>query len=295
MLIFKSNRVKNRILINEFRRLSSANIEKKAENVQNIFGYEFKNKELIYSAINLPQKKRSSRLVQRKNGLSFAKLALQGDNALHSYLTYRLMKTPNSDNRIVALKRQAYSTNNFFGHLTVKHGIHGELAFESCQIKKIVSNYEYFHSIFSPDVYILQDTRPSVYSTNFPHFQTRPPKVLADTFEAIAGAIYIDLEFNLSTFSEVYAKIFEPYLLNQARMLLSANREFSLLTNKSDFRLDFQTVTFHSLAHPFYRSSLTRANSLACIGHGTCKKAAEKSAFINFLRSLKTYKNSVLV
>jgi dsRNA-specific ribonuclease len=39
-----------------------------------------------------------------------------------------------------------------------------------------------------------------------------PPKFLADIFESVAGAIYLDSNCSLNTVWNVYYKFFEPYL-----------------------------------------------------------------------------------
>jgi dsRNA-specific ribonuclease len=40
----------------------------------------------------------------------------------------------------------------------------------------------------------------------------KPPKFLADIFESVAGAIYLDSNCSPNTVWNVYYKFFEPYL-----------------------------------------------------------------------------------
>lgn len=53
--------------------------------------------------------------------------------------------------------------------------------------------------------------------SEFDELEIEPPKFLADIFESVAGAIYLDSDCSLSTVWNVYYKYFEPYLGNYAK------------------------------------------------------------------------------
>lgn len=130
-----------------------------------------------------------------------------GDAVLDMLITQYIFSDPkeHSPGELTDL-RQALVNNNFFGCLAIKHRFHIHLSFSSPAVQKLREDFVLKYYQFSLDAAYL---KPDI---EIDEFEIEPPKFLADIFESVAGAIYLDSNCNLNTVWNVYYKFFEPYL-----------------------------------------------------------------------------------
>ena len=167
------------------------------------------------------------------------RLELVGDAVLDMLITQYIFSDPkeHSPGELTDL-RQALVNNNFFGSLVVKHRFHVHLSFSSPVVQKLRDDFVKKNDQYSSDTAYLH-VRWFLFSNlklkinlskrtnskfkniffcnlksdiDIDEFEIEPPKFLADIFESVAGAIYLDSNCNLNTVWNVYYKFFEPYL-----------------------------------------------------------------------------------
>lgn len=134
-----------------------------------------------------------------------------GDAVLDILITQYIFADPkeHSPGELTDL-RQALVNNNFFGYLAVKLKFHAYLSRESLAVDKHLSNFVKKYDQFLSDMTYLQDDDDQ--EDDLDEFEFEPPKFLADIFESVAGAIYLDSNLSLAAVWNCYYKIFEPYL-----------------------------------------------------------------------------------
>ena len=112
--------------------------------------------------------------------------------------------------------RQSLVNNKFFGHLSVKHNFSKYMCYQSQDVFKKLSEYCAIHSRYSPDIGYLNLNHDNSQLENecgvVDDVDMDPPKFLADLFEAVAGAIYLDSNCSLNAVWKCYYIMLEPYL-----------------------------------------------------------------------------------
>lgn len=97
----------------------------------------------------------------------------------------------------LTLLRQALVNNKFFALLAVKHNFIKYLKYEN---KEIFNKISAFSNLYETEAF------------DFDNFDDETPKLFADTFESVAGAIYLDSGCSLEAVWKVYFPILKPYL-----------------------------------------------------------------------------------
>ncbi|CAH8278259.1 unnamed protein product, partial [Arabidopsis lyrata] len=165
------------------------------EAVEKILNYSFVNKNLL------------NELLTHNTSPLFQRLMFVGEPALslaftkHLYLTY-----PKLEPKDLSLLRDANACNDRYARVAVKKGIY----------QFIISNVE------KPERMILEfidmmgkedDPDPDPYRV------VKAPKILANLVAAVAGAVYIDVNYNVQRLWEIFRGLFEPiYTLDDLRM-----------------------------------------------------------------------------
>ncbi|XP_020888975.1 LOW QUALITY PROTEIN: ribonuclease 3-like protein 3 [Arabidopsis lyrata subsp. lyrata] len=165
------------------------------EAVEKILNYSFVNKNLL------------NELLTHNTSPLFQRLMFVGEPALslaftkHLYLTY-----PKLEPKDLSLLRDANACNDRYARVAVKKGIY----------QFIISNVE------KPERMILDfidmmgkedDPDPDPYRV------VKAPKILANLVAAVAGAVYIDVNYNVQRLWEIFRGLFEPiYTLDDLRM-----------------------------------------------------------------------------
>ncbi|CAE6219221.1 unnamed protein product [Arabidopsis arenosa] len=193
------------------------------EAVEKILNYSFKNKTLLKEAVTLTSSSvESSRLFKRLEFLGDAVLEV----ALANYIHHAY---PNLKLQELCDLRTANVSNEKFARATVKHNLYqfiigDKLSSPSERIK------EFSEAVSKED-------GPVPYGG-----LVKAPKVLGDIVESIAGAVYIDVDFDVQRFWEIFRGLLEPiYTLDDLRMqpkppFLTLFR----LADKHSKRIDFR-------------------------------------------------------
>lgn len=98
--------------------------------------------------------------------------------------------------------RKALVNNKFFAELSVKHGFSKYLNYDGREIMHKINEFTKWCEINQED---LGDQDDDQFEVN------EAPKFLADLFESIAGAIYLDSDCSLEAVWKVYYPILYPY------------------------------------------------------------------------------------
>ncbi|XP_019095453.1 PREDICTED: ribonuclease 3-like protein 3 isoform X2 [Camelina sativa] len=161
------------------------------EALEKILNYSFVNKNLLREVLT------------HNNSPSFQRLISVGEPALslafmkHIYLTY-----PKLEPKDLSLLRDANTCNDRYARVVVKKGI------SQFVIKPERMIVEFIEMMGKED-----DPDPDPYRT------VKAPKVLANLVLAVAGAVYIDVNYNVQRLWEVFRGLFEPlYTLDDLRL-----------------------------------------------------------------------------
>lgn len=166
------------------------------------------------------------------------RLELVGDAVLDVLITQYIFgdKREHSPGELTNL-RQSLVNNKFFGHLSVKHNFPQYMCYQSQDVFKKLSEYCELHKRCSPDIAYLnieyqtnennigEEKNKSDFENHNENdididndkdedIDVDPPKFLADLFEAVAGAIYLDSNCSLNAVWKSYYSMLEPYLGN---------------------------------------------------------------------------------
>lgn len=136
---------------------------------------------------------------------SYQRLEFIGDAVLN-YLITRSLYDISGLNSYVGMKevKAALISNTVLSSLAVRHGFHKYFRHLTPGLSKVIDRFEKVHNVrgysMSDEYYLISD-----HSIN-----VEEPKVLADMFESVAGAIYLDSGMSLDTVWRVYKKMLQP-------------------------------------------------------------------------------------
>ncbi|CAL9241837.1 unnamed protein product [Arabidopsis halleri] len=183
--------------------------------VEKILNYVFTNKNLLKEAL-----RQTSSLFQRLRFVGRAALVLAITN--HIYLRY-----PNFEPRELELLQRGNTCNKSLARVAVKHNIHQFFIGQFKSEKKI----EAFSEVVGKE----DDPVPSYGRSE------RATNVLSDLLESVAGAVYIDMNFDVKRLWESFRGLFEPlYTLDDLRLRPQPIRTLSCLGDKDGKRFDFR-------------------------------------------------------
>ncbi|XP_023637272.1 ribonuclease 3-like protein 3 isoform X2 [Capsella rubella] len=188
-----------------------------AEALEKILNYSFVNKNLLKDVLT-------------HNGSPFQRLISVGEPALslafmkHLYLTY-----PKLGPKDLSMLRDANTCNDRCARVAVKKGI-SELCLRNVQKpEKMIT--EFIELIGKEDD-----------SDTDPYRSVKAPKTLANLVDAVAGAVYIDVNYNVQRLWEVFRGLFEPiYTLDDLRLQPSPQyATLFRLAHKHGKQIDFR-------------------------------------------------------
>ncbi|KAJ0264565.1 Ribonuclease 3-like protein 2 [Hirschfeldia incana] len=156
--------------------------------VENIINYSFANKSLLEEALTH---------TSCVDFPSYERLEFLGDSAITSALTnYLYLVYPNLEPHVLSQLRAANVSNEKFARVALKHGLYRFLRRNAPSLDEKV--IEFSEAVSKED--------DSVYYGGL----VKAPKVLADLVESIAGAVYIDVNFDLQIFWVIFRGLLEP-------------------------------------------------------------------------------------
>ena len=111
--------------------------------------------------------------------------------------------------------RIALVNNKFLAYLAIKHEFFQYLDYESPELFRYLNDYLKITNLSSPWD---ESFNEAVETDNI--FEEDIPKSIADIFESVAGAVYLDSECSMDVAWSVFHKFFAPYL-GKTNLLIS--------------------------------------------------------------------------
>ena len=160
-------------------------------------GYTFKNKSLLIQAF-----KHHSYLGLNEFP-SYENLEFLGDAVIDYLIGKCIIDDPAKFNpgQLTDLK-QSLINNNFFGTLSIKYGLNDYLIYSSVVIFNLIGDYKTYYTntfrdesaLIVPSNYMILNEPNSINIED-----VEAPKILADIFESLFAAIFLDSDFNLNS------------------------------------------------------------------------------------------------
>ncbi|XP_019097959.1 PREDICTED: ribonuclease 3-like protein 3 isoform X2 [Camelina sativa] len=151
------------------------------EAVEKILNYIFTNKNLLTEALSLTSS-------QFKRLMFVGEAALELAFTNHIYLMY-----PKFGAREMSLLRIANTRNKNYARVAVKHNI-----------------YQFFISKLKLDEKIKVFSEVEGKENDRVPQSAKPPKVVSDLVDSVAGAVFIDMNFDVKRLWEIFRGLFEP-------------------------------------------------------------------------------------
>ncbi|XP_009145633.1 ribonuclease 3-like protein 2 [Brassica rapa] len=156
--------------------------------VEKIVNYSFANKSLLEEALTH---------TSCVDFPSYERLEFVGDSAVGLALTnYLYLTYPNAEPHELSQLRAANVSTEKFARVALKHGLYRFLRRNAPSLDEKVT--EFSEAVCKED--------DSVYYGGL----VKAPKVLADLLESVAGAVYIDVNFDLQRFWVIFRGLLEP-------------------------------------------------------------------------------------
>ncbi|XP_050109230.1 ribonuclease 3-like protein 2 isoform X2 [Malus sylvestris] len=167
----------------------SPEIQQSVAAVEQIVGYDFRNKRLLEEALTHSSYSESP---------SYQRLEFIGDAALSLALSnYFFLAYPGVDPGTLSLLRSANVSTEKLARVAVRHGLYRHLRHNAPALRDKVREFT--------EAVTREDETPLVYRGS-----VRAPKVLADMVESVAAAMYVDLNFDLEKLWMKFRRLLEP-------------------------------------------------------------------------------------
>lgn len=189
-------------------------------------GYTFKRKHLLATAFTHTSAK------QRPTGQTFERLEFLGDACLDMIFVAKLFhhsqKTPGQISEL----RASLTNNSTYAFLAVLLGLHSHLICDSFEVQRDVKRY--LHNLHQLTKDLNQEGNLSCLLGHSIVRKIHIPAALADLFEAVAGAIFLDLDKDFRKFCQIFLPLIDPLIAAQARspLRLVPTMELSTLMQK---------------------------------------------------------------
>ncbi|XP_065862438.1 ribonuclease 3-like protein 2 [Euphorbia lathyris] len=156
--------------------------------IERLLNYTFKNKRLLHEALTHPTSDGSS---------SYQRLEFIGDAALGLALTNHIFLVyPHLDPHWLTLLRAANLSNEKLARVAALNHLY----------QFFRHNLDYLDDLVREFTDAVRQENTSVAHRG----SIKAPKVLADLLESLAGAVYLDLNFDLQSFWVVFRHLLEP-------------------------------------------------------------------------------------
>eukprot|EP00253_Pinus_taeda_P020474 PITA_20474 len=227
--------------------------------LEGILNYEFRNKCLLkeattHSSIN--------------NTESYERLEFVGDSVLGYLITKHLYTAyPHLQQGTLTFLRSRNVDTEKFARVCVKHGFHQYLLLNSPALQRIIEDF----------VKDIEDESKSFRCGDF-----KPPKVLADIVESIAGAVFVDSGYSEDRVWEVFKPLLEP-LVSPETLELHPVTKLQELCQKQGKDIDYK----NSWVGNMVRSQVLINGEVVGNGEHHQKELAERVAAKDALHKLK--------
>lgn len=179
-----------------------------------IASYRFKHRHLLAMALTHPS------AMLKPAGQTYERLEFLGDAVLDLVIVSLLFKEPHLTPGDMSTYRSQIACNASYGFLATLYGLHGLMLHNSPIIYQEIEAY----------IHTLNDLMNKSSVNAFIELvgdkglsNLKTPSSLADVFEAIAGAVFLDLGGDVTLFSEVYTPIMLPVVQRYLKIDLQSS------------------------------------------------------------------------
>ncbi|KAL6536792.1 hypothetical protein OROMI_026373 [Orobanche minor] len=159
--------------------------------VENLLGYQFKNKKHLEDALTHPSYTGSA---------SYQRLEFVGDAALGLAVSnYFFLKYPDLDPGKLSLVRAANISTEKLARVAVRHQLYMYVRHNVTALDEKVREFV---------MAIQRESEAEIYGG-----LVKAPKVLADIVESLAAAVYVDCNFNLKDMWMIFRNLLEPLVM----------------------------------------------------------------------------------
>ena len=239
-------------------------IRTRFEILQTKLGYSFRNKILLYQAFTHPSFKNVS-------WGNYQRLEFLGDAVLDMLVVrYFFVKYQDVGPGVLSELRQSAVCNGSFGRIAIESDLHKFLTFHSANLQDEISQFLSWY-------YSGNNMNESAYD-----IEEEGPKALGDTFEALVGAIYEDLEYDAEktwiiirpmclSFMEKFCR---PEVLNQHPV-----RKLYDLVHKKGYGMENLTMKVNESSNTDkYKCCIYFKNAVVGESSGNSKNAVKRNA-----------------
>ncbi|KAH6969437.1 hypothetical protein DER45DRAFT_515726 [Fusarium avenaceum] len=188
-----------------------------AQKIADITGYVFKHPPLVQSAFKHPS-------IQGGGIPNYQRLEFLGDSLLDmAIVDYLYRNFPRADPQWLSEHKQAMASNQFLGCLCIKLGLYKSLQ-TGRQFDRNISSY------VSELAVAEEEAREEAEAEGVPIRMdswvrvTTPPKIYADSIEALVGAMFVDSEYDYTVVKTFFTKFIKPYFEDMALYDTFANK-----------------------------------------------------------------------
>ena len=179
--------------------------------LENQIGYSFQNRSLLIQAF------KHHSCTNLNEFPSYENLEFLGDAVIDYLIGRCIVDDPAkfTPGQLTDLK-QSLINNNFFGTLSIKYGLNDYLIYSDVAIFNLIGDYKmYCTKTFRPEgALIIPSNYMILNEPNTINFEdVEAPKILADIFESLFAAIFLDSHFDLNVVWRVLHKFLANELL----------------------------------------------------------------------------------
>eukprot|EP01018_Ginkgo_biloba_P039712 Gb_39947 [translate_table: standard] len=163
------------------------------DELENALNYKFKNRSLLEEAMT------HSSVASTNNINSYERLEFVGDSVLGQLISTHIYQTyPHLQPGTLTLLRSRNVDTEKFARVGVKHKFYLHLRIKSADLQALIENF------------VKEIEKPEAKSFRLGDF--KPPKVLADIVESIAGAVFVDNGYSTKKLWKLFKPLLEPLI-----------------------------------------------------------------------------------
>eukprot|EP01018_Ginkgo_biloba_P039709 Gb_33864 [translate_table: standard] len=163
------------------------------DKLENVLDYKFKKKKLLEEAIT------HSSVASTNTINSYERLEFVGDSVLGQLISTHIYETyPHLQPKTLTLLRSENVDTEKLARVAVKHKFYLHLRIKSADLQALIENF------------VKEIENPEAKSFRLGDF--KPPKILADIVESIAGAVFVDSGYSTETLWKALKPLLEPLI-----------------------------------------------------------------------------------
>jgi endoribonuclease Dicer len=197
-----------------------------AQKIADTTGYVFKHPPLVQSAFKHPS-------IQGGGTPNYQRLEFLGDSLLDmAIVDYLYRNFPQADPQWLSEHKQAMASNQFLGCLCIKLGLYKSLLIGN-QFDRNISSYVFEMAVAEEEAREEAEAEGVPMRMDFWVKVTTPPKIYADSIEALVGAMFVDSEYDYTVVKTFFTRFIKPYFEDMSLYDTFANKHpVTFLYNK---------------------------------------------------------------